>query len=281
MDICINELSLTGQYTSEDECIEKGLFPIIELLRQMEQDSCSLYKTYSLYNSVATVSGTTLHDILVGKLTRQRDEIRRLKLLFSRLFSNPYWEDSPKHKAKDTYSFCKKIMTGTSLAEACERDRMLLSFYHKDFLNSSIEIVKNTSTVIILHNFFDSKGYIFDLWKQKIISFEEYTKHLYRNSKINFDLIDRNHGFELISEQDESLFADAFRIFAELTWADIYNSEGLDYKEYTNKQKDSFAIFRSKKIFKFRITQKYRCFGEVVNGVFHVLMFDLTHKLSD
>lgn len=82
MDICINELSLTGQYTSEDECIEKGLFPIIELLRQMEQDSCSLYKTYSLYNSVATVSGTTLHDILVGKLTRQRDEIRRLKLLF-------------------------------------------------------------------------------------------------------------------------------------------------------------------------------------------------------
>ena len=47
MDICINELSLTGQYTSEDECIEKGLFPIIELLRQMEQDSCSLYKTYS------------------------------------------------------------------------------------------------------------------------------------------------------------------------------------------------------------------------------------------
>ena len=77
------------------------------------------------------------------------------------------------------------------------------------------------------------------------------------------------------------MFADAFRIFAELSWADIYNSEGLDYKEYTNKQKDSFAIFRSKKIFKFRITQKYRCSGEVVNGVFHVLMFDLTHKLSD
>ena len=77
------------------------------------------------------------------------------------------------------------------------------------------------------------------------------------------------------------MFADAFRIFAELSWADIYNSEGLDYKEYTNKQKDSFAIFRSKKIFKFKITQKYRCFGEVVNGVFHVLMFDLTHKLSD
>ena len=74
---------------------------------------------------------------------------------------------------------------------------------------------------------------------------------------------------------------DAFRIFAELSWADIYNSEGLDYKEYTNKQKDSFAIFRSKKIFKFRITQKYRCSGKVVNGVFHVLMFDLTHKLSD
>ena len=48
------------------------------------------------------------------------------------------------------------------------------------------------------------------MWKQKIISFEEYTKHLYRNSKINFDLIDRNHGFELISEQDESLFADAY-----------------------------------------------------------------------
>ena len=77
------------------------------------------------------------------------------------------------------------------------------------------------------------------------------------------------------------MFADAFRIFAELSWADIYNFEGLDYKEYTNKQIYAFAMFRCKKIFMFRITQKYRCSGKVVNGVFHVLMFDLTHKLSD
>lgn len=281
MDICINELSLAGQFASEDECIQKGLFPLIEILRQIEQSPCLLYKTYSLYSCVATITGGTLHDILVGKQTRQRDEIRRLKLLFAKLFSNPYWEDSPKHTAKDLYLMNGKPVAGTSLAEACERDKMLLSFIHRDFLGPSIEIVKNTVTIITLHNFFESKGYMLHLWTENIISFEEYVKYIYRNSKIRFDLIDKNNGFELISESDKPLFADAFRTFAELSWEDIYNSAGLDYKEYTNKQKETITAFRSKKIFKFRVTQKYRCFGEVLNGVFYVIMFDLTHKLSD
>lgn len=278
--ICMNELSLSGQYVSVEECIKKGVFGIVEVLRCIEQSSCLLYKSNSLYLRVVTSSGDTLYDVLVGHKTRQKDEVRRLKILLSKILSNPYWEESPLHSSLDNYMLGDNSVVNTSLAEACERDRFLLSFWHPDFLSSKIQIRKN-DIAVILHNCYDINSYYDVLRLRGVLSFEESIKYMFRNTKLDFSSIDPDNGFNLVGFQDESLFIDAFRLFAELSWIDIYRSDGLDYKEYTNKQKNSIFIFHSKKIYKFRITQKYRCFGEVVDGVFYVLMFDLTHKLSD
>lgn len=280
VDVCMNELSLNGQYTSVDECIQKGVFPVIEVLRCMEQASWQLHKSRSLYLQIVTSSGVTLYDVLVGHKTRQKDEIRRFKLLLSKILSDPYWEESPLHSSLTDYRHGNDSVVNTSLAEACERDKFLLSFWHTNYLSSEILIQKNDISVI-LHNCYDIDSYYDVLKLRRTLSIEESIKCMFRNTKLDFSSIDHDNGFNLIELQDESLFIDAFRVFTESSWVDIYRSDGLDYKEFTNRQKNKISIFRSKKIHKFRITQKYRCFGEVINGVFHVLMFDLTHKLSD
>lgn len=280
IEVCINELSLSGQYASVEECINKGIFGVVEVLRCIERSSCLLYKSNSLYLRLVTPSGVTLYDVLVGYKTRQKDEIRRLKILLSKILSNPYWEESPLHSSINDYTFGNNSVVNTSLAEACERDKFLLSFWHPDYLSSEIQVWKN-DIVVILHNCYDINSYYDVLRLRGALSFEELVKYMFRDTKLDFSKIDPNNGFNLVEFQEESLFIDAFRLFTELSWIDIYRSDGLDYKEYSNKQKDAVSIFRSRKIYKFRITKKYRCFGEVVDGIFYVLMFDLTHKLSD
>lgn len=272
---------MTGQYATQEECIRKGIFPMIEILREIEHSSSTLYKTYSLYTCKATNKGDTLHDILINSRTRSRDEVRRFKLLLSKIFAEPYWEDAPKHSRTDLYMMGSTPVSGTSLAEACERDKLILSFVHEEFCSGNIEVLKNKVTSIFLVSFSQREEYIEMLRVRGIISFQTYVNFVYQDSKLNFSSIDGHNGFNLIAEEDETLFLDAFRKFNQLSWAEIYQSDGLDYKEYTNTQKETISIFHSKKIHKFRISQKYRCFGEVINGVFHVLMFDLTHKLSD
>ncbi len=69
-----------------------------------------------------------------------------------------------------------------------------------------------------------------------------------------------------------------------MSWNDISISDGLDYKEYSpNKENNWFknTKFSDKKIYKFRVTQKYRCFGYRELDTFYVLMFDIEHKISD
>lgn len=281
MDICINELSLTGQYASKEDCVDRGISPMVGVIRRLEE-SCDivLYKHTSLYQRMATNSDT-LHALLTGNFSREKDEIRKFKLLLAKLFTDPYWENSPKHSFIDVYLMSGKNVTGSSLAESCERDRSIISFIHDEFKDISIIVMKNATEQIELDNFFYEQNCIGVMWQRGNMSFEKYICCKYRGSKLNFSQIDPGDGFNLLTVENETLFEDAFRLFDQLSWTQIIVSDGLDYKEYTNKQKEKIAIFKSKKIYKFRITRKYRCFGHVENGVFYVLMFDLTHKLSD
>lgn len=280
MDICINELSLSGQYTSEQEYIEKGLFPMVEVLRGMDSSPYECYMISTLYGCHITPTDT-LYSLLTASKLRQSDEIRRFKsLLAKKLSIGPYWDLAPKHSVTDCFKMGTKEIGGTSLAESCERDKVILSFSHNEFAGHCVEIFKNEFSVL-LRNLFSITNLVELMREQGDISFKQYLAFQSRNSKLDFTKIDEREGFALISTQEESLFADAFRMFRELSWEDIRKPSGLDYKEYTNKQKDSVTILKSKRIHKFRIGQKYRCFGEEINGVFYVLMFDLTHKLSD
>jgi len=164
------------------------------------------------------------------------------------------------------------------LAEACERDRMVISFFHPDF-SSGILLILKEKTKMTLDNFVNRLDYIETAYNKNIISCEEYCKKKYKGDKLDFSKIDIKEGFNLLSKEEESLFIDCFRKFTELTWPQIFDDGALRFKEY--KDNKNYFKLLNKKIHKFRISRKYRCFGYVEQGIFYVLLFDLTHDLSD
>lgn len=97
---------------------------------------------------------------------------------------------------------------------------------------------------------------------------------------MDFSKINIKKGFDLLTnDSDKNLFLDAFRKFNELDWTQIHVDDALDYKKYNNSKQYFSRIPNT--IYKFRASEKYRCFGYVEERVFYVLRFDLSHKLSD
>jgi len=277
MEILINELSLTGQFMNVDKFVEQGLPALLSTLKDIRPATDQLYKKEDLYSSKVT-SELTLHDLFVGSLSRKYDEIRRFKSLLAQLFENPYWEGNMKQSVDSKYIYMENDIWGSSLAEACERDKVVLSFKHESFIDRLLPVTK-VAVVIDIDNLFEKGHYLELCWKRRNISFEEYCIGNFSGNKLDFSQIDSKEGFNLIIEEaDQRLFLEGFRKFSYLSWQEIKVDDGLGYKEYHNR---SFFKANSHKIRKFRISGKYRCFGYTHNDVFHVLLFDLKHKLSD
>ena len=276
MEILINESSLSGQFSSIEHFVETGLRPFVKALNDVDLSSNSLYKRYDFYQTKIT-SYHTIHDVLTGFVSRQYDEIRKFKSQLVKLFNNPYWEDNPKQSADSIYTYNGNNISGSSLAEAYERDSMVISFHHNDFLLTQIPVYKDENK-IELDNLFNQGHFTQIAYLQHLIPFDVFCCKMFSNSKLNFSEIDSKEGFSLVKREKESLFLDSFRKFSELSWQQIFVDDALDYKEYNNKH---YFKHISEKIYKFRISQKYRCFGYVKDNVFFVLQFDLEHKLSD
>jgi len=275
MEILINELSLSGQFDSIDHFIESGLRPFIKALNDIDFQSCLLYKKYDFYSAKITMQHS-IHDILIGVISRQYDEIRKLKSQFVKIFDQPYWEDETKHSANSVYLFNGKNVCGFSLAEACERDKIVISFNHDDFLSIRLFISKDDKN-IILDNLFEFGHYTLIAYRHNLISFEEYCRKMFLKSKLNFSKIDEKHGFSLVkNKDDEKLFYKGLKKFSELSWTQIGEDKGLSYKEYKGGFKNI-----SEKIYEFRFSEKYRCFGYKKDDVFFVLRFELEHKLGN
>lgn len=276
MEILINELSLSGQFDTIEHFMKTGLRPFIKALSDIDFQSNLLYKKYDFFQSKITPNHT-IYDTLTGNISRQHDEIRRLKSQLSKLFDNPYWEVHPKQCPNDVYIYNGNNVYGSSLAEACERDRVVLSFYHNEFQFTQLSVYKDEN-IIRLDNLFERGHYTQVAYQRNSIRFDVYCVKMFSDSKLNFSKIDLKKGFSLIKKEEESLFLDGFRKFSELSWQQIFVDDALDYKEFNNK-----IYFKSlnEQIFKFRISQKYRCFGYVKDSIFFVLQFDLDHKLSD
>jgi len=276
-EILINELSLNGQFNSVNEFINGALIKFNALLNEIKGPNVLLYKNHLFYESKIT-GDTTIYNILVGTISRQYDEIRKMKSGLVYLFEEPYWENNQKHSPDIFYLFMENCVTGQSLAEACERDKIVISFIHPNFSSKSLLILKE-NTEVTLDNPVNRIDYIEMAYNKNIIDCEEYCKKKFKGDKLDFSKINIKESFNLLSKSDESLFIDGFRKFTELTWTQINVDDALEYKEYKDK-KGHFKLL-NKKIHKFRISRKYRCFGYTEQGIFYVLLFDLTHDLSD
>jgi len=156
------------------------------------------------------------------------------------------------------------------------------------FLNETINI-KCDKELVALKNYFlentesilkDIELYLDSLDVEPL----EYCLQKFKDSNLNFTLLEDTHGFNILSISQQKEFLSTFHKFSKMSWNDILKSsaytKGLNYKQYDG---DWFknTKYSQKNIFKFRTSQKYRCFGYREKDIFFILRFEIDHKISD
>ena len=173
MDILLNELSLSGQYASREFFVEQILPSLIEVLDEVQNLSkATIYKNQQFYSSKVTRTDTiNVHDILAGELSRQYPSIRKFKKqLLSHLFDDLYWEPTRKHLEEDSYTYKGNNVCNHSVAEACERDTIIVSFRDNElFQEKTLSILKNDTEEMVIDNLFNAGHYSNVLHQRGII----------------------------------------------------------------------------------------------------------------
>lgn len=276
MQVLLNELSLTGQFSDQDTFIRNGLHPFVGVLKEMEGFPTLLLKKSDVWGQMITPT-ITLHALLINNAFRKSDEVRRLKTTIDHLTKEPFWDSDSKQNENVTYLLDGINIRGSSPAEACERDKVLVSFVSSSVSLNPLNIMRNGINEPLLNLTCAGKFTEF-LWNKNKISFESYLKVRFSGGKLDFSKVDEKIGNSEIESSDQSLFLDTFRKFEELTWDQIHADKGLDYKEFHENISQSY---RNVKTYKFRVSQKFRCHGYRENNSFVVIAFETDHKLSD
>lgn len=276
MQILFNELSLTGQFRDQDEFVRNGLLPFVGVLKEMQGFSTLLLKKSDVWNNMITPT-STLHSFLTNNAFRKSDEVRRLKSAIADLTKEPFWDSECKQDPGTTYFLDGLDIWGSSPAEACERDKSVVSFNSSTTSSDPLNIIRNGINVPLL-NFTCSGKLTEHLWMNDQISFESYLTTRFSGGNLDFSKVDKKMGFSGIQTAEQSLFIDTFRKFEELTWAQIITDRGLDYKEYDGV---ILKTYQDIKTYKFRASEKIRCHGYREKDTFVVIGFETDHKLSD
>jgi len=275
VEILINELSLTGQFKNEDDFLDSFDY-VLKLIKLIEKLEFSILKEYNFFQSKITIQST-----LNIFLRLRTDRARKMKQFLLKLAYNPpYWNDTQKHNCfNDNYTYASDNICNTSLAESCERDRIVLSFNHQNFLKNNLLVQKNNDDIDI-YNFIDKNHFLKYLLSISKIEALNYCKLKYKNSNLNFSLLEGTFGFDILGNAQQKIFIKKFNDFSQMTWSNIQKNSKLNYKQYNG---DWFknTEYSQKNIFKFRTSQKYRCFGYREKDVFFVLRFEIDHKISD
>lgn len=275
MDVILNELSLAGQFEDEDYFL-KNLSEIIMITHLINQlEGINLFKSYNIWDAKVTDS-TTLASLLRKKGS---DLLNKLRLDLSKLSEQPpYWEEDQIHDcSQNTYKYNATNICNTGLAESSERDKVIISFNHSSYRDAALDIMKN-STNIDINNLINLKSFSSYLYDHQIISEYEFCKYFFYATKLNFSkLDDYKRGFNTLGNDEKKQFIKQFKVFSEMSWTDILNSDGLEYKKYNN----TLSGFTDIDIYKFRVNQTYRCFGYRKGEIFYIIHFETDHKLSD
>jgi hypothetical protein len=282
MEVLMNELSLEGQFSNLNEFLN-SLKEMIVVQKIMDNAQIKLLKHYNLMNEKVTES-QTLHDVLTDNSVKTTNEIRRFKMYLKRLLSEPsFWHESQLHNNSDNYvcNYTNKT-NDYSLAEACERDRKVLSFKNTMFLENTLEMKKNNTKIDLInfHNRYLLNEILFEEGK---IDELDYCKFQFADSNISFEKLEKDFSFNILTYEEKKMFISTFKMISEMSWDDILSHDGLDYKPYDPPRNSWFlnTPYAEKKIFKFRTSQKCRCFGYRENDIFYVLRFERDHKISD
>jgi len=283
MEILVNELSLSGQYSTVEEFFRVGLIPFMKVLKSIDGLSNQPIQVYQRcdFNQADVTQNDKIYYILTREEFRQRLEIQRYKRFLDRLFTGPYWDLNPKQSANNVYRYNGNNVCGSSLAEACERDNVVISFYRDDFKSHRLFIFRNECEITI-DNLIDDEKFIQIAYERGIMPFSEYCSRKFKNSNLCFDDIDQKDGFILVkTKEEEYLLLKEFDMFSKLTWEDIRTNIRLDYRKYDYDHKNKHFKNTDEKIDYFKLSGKDRCYGYRKGNVFFVLGFDFEHKKSD
>jgi hypothetical protein len=271
MEVLLNELSLTGQFKDENDFFN-NFDSVLEIIKLLDILKFSIAKEYMFFD-VAITSKYKLGDFL----RLRTDRAKRMKRFLAKLAQHPpFWNEIQKHDCtNDSYVLNGIDICNSSLAESCERDKTVVSFLLNDFSNENVSIQKNMMNINI-YNIVDRNNFLEHLFLIAEIEAFSYCKLKFKNSNLNFSKLENEYGFDLLSsKQQVDEFIDSFKQFSTMSWHDIMSSDGLQYKKYNGTE------FKSENIYKFRVTQKYRCFGYREKDEFFVLRFETDHKMSD
>ncbi len=273
MEILFNELSLTGQFSDQDDFTTNALLPFVGILKEMQGFSALLLNKTDVWERMVTPYDN-LHSVLVS---RKSDEVRRFKSAIATLTREPFWDFDSQQEAETSYLFDGNDVKGSSPAEACERDKVVVSFISSVASCNPLNILRNGTNISLLN--LTCTGILTDhLWDNKEITFESFVRARFTGVRFDFSSVDRRMGFSKIQSQEQELFVDTFRKVENLTWDQIYGDDGLKYKEYHGVISGSF---QGKKTYKFRASQKIRCHGYRENDLFIVIGFEVDHRMSD
>lgn len=286
MNCVLNESSLHGQYSNFDDFISSGGKNLSDILCELrELDFCILYKKSELYTA-QVAPGLNFYQVFSDKSKRNSDELKRIKSVLASLQNNPFWDSKPMQNTSCLYSLVndsKVDVTGTGIAEAYERNACLVSFSPSCYCFSPVIVEKDAADEKMIENVWRLEQFVDNVFNKGLMTPDEYFAARY-STRFNFSRIKKNYGFNLVDNANVGLFNAAFKKFEKLTWSQIKEDNGLDYKEFT-KNKNTKGFFSndewSKGVKKFRVNDKIRCFGYVENNVFYLLRIDLDHKLSD
>lgn len=286
MEVVLNELSLNGQFESLPLFLT-SLRSTIKIQKILEVTNTPLLRHHELYKRRVTAQ-LSLHQVLTDNSVRTSSEIRAFKILLQKLmYEEPFWTSSQKHSSIDKYLFLDEIdLQGHSIAEACERGKIIMSFQHELFLSEQIEVLKNGHLILLINLI--SPDTLVDLaWESNLITDPKVYCHIKYdgNSKLSFSLLEQDYGFQTLEKDEIRAFLSTFESFNKMTWDDIGRSDGLQYKPYTpsSKEENWFrnSLYRDKAICKFRTSRKYRCFGYRENDVFYILRYERDHEISN
>lgn len=125
MEFILNELSLRGQFESEDDFCKYLQEEFVDILEMMDENHFLLYKKQEMYERLVTAD-KTLYDILsfcnIPAVTLVKAYIVQLS------FQEPYWDDEPCTKEDIVYDYPDKQEEPNCFTEAIEREIPMVSF---------------------------------------------------------------------------------------------------------------------------------------------------------
>jgi hypothetical protein len=144
------------------------------VLNEVNLDRDLLYKKYDFYYSPVT-GNLSVGNILIERTSRLYLELRKFKSQLWSLFDDPYWENDRRHSSECEYLYNNDNVCGQSLAESCERDRVVISFIHDDFSKTQLSVMKNNREVIVDNLF--GKGHYAELaYQRHTMPYSDYFK---------------------------------------------------------------------------------------------------------